>query len=262
MIDLNCDLGEGALLDGRLAEESLMDLVTSASIACGFHAGGPREMRAAVERAAAAGVAVGAHPSLYDRETFGRGDVNRVVSPRELEAVVLYQVAALKGFCDAAGVKLQHVKPHGTLYHVAASDEAVARAVAGAVRAVGADLILLTPPGSFLARAGEEAGLPVAREAFADRAYGADGRLVPRGAPGAILPPEVAARQALGLAREGRVRVAEGNELPMEADTICLHGDGPHALETALAVRQALLEAGVQLRPVAEVLLGHRAPGR
>ncbi len=241
VIDLNCDAGEGFGPYEAGADQHVIPCVTSVSIACGFHAGDPLAMERTVRLAREHGVAVGAHPGFPDRAGFGRRWLG--ISPREAEADVIYQVGALMGFCLAAGVRLQHVKPHGALYHQAAGDRELARAVVRAVKALDPALIIFAPAGSALHEEAERAGLRVAREAFADRGYDASGRLLPRGHPGALLAGEAAAAQAVRLALGGG------------ADTLCLHSDTPGAAETARAVRDALLASGVSLRPPASFLI-------
>ena len=240
-VDLNCDLGEGGRHDAEL-----MRLVTSANIACGGHAGTGRTMRAAVELAGRHGVAIGAHPGFADRDNFGRTE--QVLSGGDIESLVTRQVRALAGIARAAGLRLSHVKPHGGLYNLAARDPRVADAVARAVRRAGRRLILVGLAGSRLPEAGRARGLRVAREAFADRAYLPDGSLVPRGRPGSIiLDPGEAAAQALRIVREARVRALDGTDVPISADTICLHGDGPGAVAFARRLRAALGSLVVRL---------------
>jgi UPF0271 protein len=223
-VDLNCDLGEGA---GHDAE--LMTLITSANIACGAHAGDSATMRATVECARRHGVAIGAHPGFEDRENFGRREMPIAIG--EVRALVERQVEELRTM-DA----VTHVKPHGALYNVAARDAAVARAVAEAVRAVDPRLVLFALRGSELVRAGRAVGLRVAEEVFADRTYRADGSLTPRTEPGAVITDEAeAVAQGLRLAREG-------------ADTICLHGDGAHAVAFARRLNAELRNAGIAIR--------------
>lgn len=243
-IDLNADLGEsfGAYRLG--ADEALLAVVSSANVACGFHASDPRVMERTVALCKAHGVAVGAHPGFPDLVGFGRRSL--AASPSEVRADVIYQVGALRAFCDAHGVPLQHVKPHGALYNQACRDPALAEAVAAAVAAVDRRLLLYALPGSELAKAGERAGLTVKREGFADRGYRQDGSLVPRGEPGAIVEdPEEAGRRAARMVCEGRVTTREGADIAVAVDTICLHGDNPEALAIARAVRAHLAAAGV-----------------
>ena len=244
-IDLNADLGEHDH-SGGTADDALLALISSANIACGFHAGGPATMRATLARAVAHGVAVGAHPSYPDRAGFGRRFLD--ATPDEVYDDVLYQIGALAAFCRAAGVALAHVKPHGALYNHAAVDVPTAEAIVAAVRAYDPSLAVFAPPGSALLRAARDAGLPALAEAFADRAYTPDGTLRSRRLSGAVFDSaEDAARQALSIARDGRVHTYDGTWLPLRAETICLHGDAPGALDRARAVRQALEQAGIAI---------------
>jgi len=241
-IDMNADLGEGAGSD-----EAILGIVTSANVACGVHAGSPAEMRRVVRGAAARGVGVGAHPGLRDPEGFGRREI--ALRPEEARALVLDQIRALREIAAAEGVSLRHVKPHGALYHMAARDGAVARAIAEAAREVDPRLILVGPPGSEILEAARSARLAGAREAFADRAYRADGTLVPRGTAGALVEdPEEAARRAVRLAVEGKVASVDGADVSVAPDTICVHGDTPGAVEIARRVRAELERAGVEVR--------------
>jgi len=234
-IDLNCDLGEsfGAYTLG--SDAAIMPYITSANVACGFHAGDPSVMDATVRLCAARGVRVGAHPSTPDLQGFGRREM--ALSPDEAEALVLYQVGALAGFCRAHGVEMVHVKPHGALYNQAARDPALAAAVARAVLRFSRELALVGLAGSALVAAASEAGLKALSEGFPDRAYNPDGSLRSRKLPGAVLddPAQVAAN-AVRLARDGIVTPSGAIRL----DTLCLHGDNPLAVEAAKAVRQAL----------------------
>lgn len=242
-IDLNCDLGEGAGQD-----PFLMPLISSANVACGGHAGDEATMRETVRLAKMAWVSVGAHPGFEDRENFGRKEIS--LPSEEIYALVMRQIAALKGITDAADVALTHVKPHGALYNIAARDPLVAKAVAEAVRASGKYLVLYALAGSELVKAGIAAGLHVAREVFADRLYQADGSLVPRSQPGALHEAgEVMVGQVLDMVERGVVKTREGFEIAVQADTVCLHGDGAHAVRFAKTLRQALKDAGVQVKP-------------
>src|SRR3989442_8709738 len=247
-IDVNADLGEsfGAWTMG--GDEELMGLVSSANVACGFHAGDPVVMDLTVARAVRAGVALGAHPGHFDLRGFGRREI--AASPHEVEADVIYQVGALAAFARSHGARLIHVKPHGALYNQAAVDQALAGAIARATARVDRELVLVGLASSAtMRRAAEEAGLRYAAEAFADRAYEPDGSLRPRKIPGAVITdPEQAAAQALGIARDGLVRAASGAEVALRAETICLHGDNPHALAIARAVRRAFEAAGIEVR--------------
>ncbi len=243
-IDLNCDLGEGA---GHDAE--LMAFITSANIACGGHAGDADSMRTAVALAVRHGVAVGAHPGLNDREGFGRRE--QPLTPAQAHELVAAQVRALQQIARDAGARLTHVKPHGALYNMAARDAALAQAVAAAVREADPQLVLVGLAGSRLPAAGRACGLRVAGEVFADRSYEPDGALTPRSRPGALVTDEaVAAARVLRMVRDGRVRAADGTDVPVQADTVCIHGDGPRAVATARRLHQELRRAGIALLPL------------
>jgi UPF0271 protein len=245
-IDLNCDLGEsfGAWRMGE--DAALLALVSSANIACGFHAGDPTVMQQTVAQAASHGVAIGAHVSLPDLQGFGRREMR--VSADEVHAMTLYQIGALHAFARAAGARLAHVKPHGALYNMTARDRALADAIARAVHTFDPQLRLFALAGSALLDAGKAFGLPVAAEAFADRRYLADGTLQPRGEPGAVIDDAgLATAQAIGIARDGMVEAANGERLKLHADTLCLHGDGTHAVSLARQLRAALEAAGLRI---------------
>jgi 5-oxoprolinase (ATP-hydrolysing) subunit A len=246
-IDLNADVGEsfGAWKVGD--DEELIPLVTSVNVACGFHGGDPLVIEKTVRLAVGAGVAVGAHPGYADLQGFGRRDID--LSAAELEAAVLYQVSALAGIARACGTELKHVKAHGALYNRAARDRSVAACVGRGVRRVSAELVFVGLAGSVMLDAARDEGLAVAAEAFADRGYRADGSLVPRDQPGALLlVPDAAAAQAVSIARDGRVKTADGSWRELRADTICLHGDTPGAPARARAVRDGLTKAGIKVR--------------
>ena len=248
-IDLNCDMGESFGVYHIGADEDVFPHITSASIACGFHAGDPSVMRRTVERARSHGVAVGAHPGLPDLVGFGRRVMD--VTPEDAYDLVLYQVGALLGFAAAAGVPLQHVKPHGALYNMAASRAELAEAIARAVRDVDRDLALFGLAGSHLVRAGETEGLKAVNEAFADRNYLRDGSLVSRRrADAQVSDAEEATRRAVRMVREGLVRSVDGEDVAIRADTICIHGDGPHAAEFGRRLRSALDAEGVAVKAV------------
>ncbi|HUM01794.1 MAG TPA: 5-oxoprolinase subunit PxpA [Thermoanaerobaculia bacterium] len=239
-IDLNFDGGEGC------DDAALMPHVTTVNVACGAHAGDAATMRATVRLAAKSGVAVFAHPSYPDREAFGRRRMT--LPPAEVERLVREQVSALDAVAREEGVALSGVKPHGGLYHAAASEEATARALVEAARAVDPRLILVTSPGSRLLAAARGLGMRAVAEGFADRGYDAAGSLVPRGTAGALVEtPERAAAQALSLARDGFAVSVDGARVPLAVETICLHGDTPGAAANAAAVRRALEEAGIAL---------------
>ncbi|MHB8312575.1 MAG: LamB/YcsF family protein [Candidatus Dormibacteria bacterium] len=252
-IDLNADLGEsfGAYRMGD--DETLVPLLTSANVACGFHAGDPLVIDHTVRLLKAAGVALGAHPGFGDLVGFGRRDLG--ASHHQIETDVAYQVAAMAGMGRRVGVTLRHVKAHGALYNLAWRDQAVAAGVAAGVASLDLSLILVAPSGSALERAAGAAGLRVAREAFADRAYAVDGTLVPRHLPGAVLEdPSQVAERAVQIAREGEIGAVDGSLIELRADTICIHGDNPAAVALATAVRQALKSAGVGLRAMSAAL--------
>jgi len=251
-IDLNCDMGESF---GRYTlghDEAMMPFITSANIACGLHAGDPLIIERTVRLAHRHGVGIGAHPGFPDLQGFGRRTMG--LTPEEAGAFVLYQIGALAAFARAVGAELVHVKPHGALYNLAAQDRSLAEAIARAVARFSPHLILVGLANSRLIEAGLETGLPVAREAFADRAYEADGSLRSRRLPGAVLEdPAQAARQAVRIARDGVVVAYSGEEVAIQADTICLHGDSPTALDNARQVRQALVESGVEVVPLSRL---------
>ena len=246
-VDLNADVGEsfGAWSLGQ--DPALMSSITSASVACGFHAGDPGVMRATVGLALEHGVAVGAHPGFPDLAGFGRRELQ--VSPRDVEDFVVYQIGALAGIAAAQGVRLQHVKPHGALFNMAVRDAALADAIARAVAMIDKSMILFGLPGSELVAAGLRAGLRTACEVFADRAYRPDGTLVPRQEEGAVIHDagEVEAR-VIGMVRDQAVQAVDGTRVPLTVDTICVHGDTPGAAELAARIRSALEKAGVEVK--------------
>jgi 5-oxoprolinase (ATP-hydrolysing) subunit A len=249
-IDLNCDMGEsfGAYSIGADAE--VMASISSANIACGFHGGDPAVMRRTVRLARDAGVAVGAHPGLPDLVGFGRREIR--VTAQEAEDLVLYQIGALAAIAESEGVRLRHVKAHGALYNMAARDRALADAIARAVRACDSSLILFGLPASELIRAGEGAGLAVASEGFADRAYEADGSLTPRSRSGSVIHDvDTVVRRAVRMVEEERVTAADGSEIPLHIDTLCIHGDTPGAAELTHALAAGLARAGIAIAPVA-----------
>ena len=260
-INLNADLGEsfGAWTMGD--DQAMLALVDSANIACGFHAGDPQTMRATVRQALARGVSLGAHPSYPDLQGFGRRAMQ--FSPAEVENLLLYQVGALQALAAAEGGRVSHVKPHGALNNLACADQAIAQAVARAVRALDPGLILLAPAHSELARAGQAAGLPVALEVFADRAYLPDGQLVPRSRPDALVHgAEAALAHVRRMLDEGAIVAVDGTRLPTPIDSICVHGDGAEAVRTAAALRAGLQAAGFTPRPLDRLGLAGLPPGR
>ncbi len=241
-IDLNCDLGEGTGHD-----EELMPLITSANIACGFHAGDGGTMRATVLLALKHRVAIGAHPSLNDREHFGRRELP--VSPDEVRLLVLTQTRILQIIARQCGATVAHVKPHGALYHQAARDAGLAQAVAAAVREADPKLVLFGPPGSQLLAAGRARGLQVVSEVFADRTYQPDGSLTPRTEPGAVIADANAAvAQVREMVRDGRITAVDGSRVPITADTVCVHGDGPEAVFFATRLKAELRKSRIELK--------------
>jgi len=249
-IDLNADLGEGFGRYRLPDADALLGLVSSANIACGFHAGDPMVMRETVAGAVHHSVTVGAHPGYHDLRGFGRRETGS--SPAEIEQDVLYQIGALHGFAVAAGTQVRYVKPHGALYLRACRDSAAADAIAGALRAFDPDLVLLGLPGTELERAADRATLRFAREAFVDRAYLPDGHLVPRSEPGSVLHDvAVCVERAVRLVLDGQVEACNGEVLEIVPDSLCVHGDGPTALTLLRAVRDRLTTAGVELSPFA-----------
>jgi len=248
-IDLNADVGEsfGAYKLGH--DEALIPLITSANVACGFHAGDPTVMRTTVALAREYRVAVGAHPGFPDLVGFGRRDIN--ASPREVEDAVAYQIGALAGIAAAEGAQLQHVKAHGALYNMAVRNRSLADAIARATAAIDRTLVLLGLPGSELIEAGRRAGLRTASEGFADRAYQPDGTLVPRTQAGAVIDDaETVVDRAVMMAREHAVIAIDGSRVTIDVETICVHGDTPGAAALATRIRQALASANIDVRPL------------
>lgn len=248
-IDINCDMGE-SFGPWRMGEDGgVMPHITSANIACGAHAGDPGVMRRTVRLARAAGVAVGAHPGFADLQGFGRREMT--VDPSEIEDSLIAQIGALAAIARAEGVALQHVKAHGALYNMAARDRALADAIARAIASVDPALIMFGLPGSPMIEAGRAAGLRVASEGFADRAYQPDGSLAPRSRPGAVIDDAAAVvTRAVRMACEGVVLTPEGAEVALRVDTICVHGDTPGAAELTRRIREALQAAGASVSPI------------
>jgi len=241
-VDLNADLGEGAGHD-----DELFELISSANIATGFHAGDADTMHGAVSTAKARGVAVGAHPSFFDRENFGRKEMR--VSAEEVFDDVAYQLGIFQAIAAALGLQPNHVKPHGALYNMATRDQKLADAIARATKSVDSKLILFAPDDTDLARAGAARGLQIAREVFADRNYLASGALVPRTQSNALLDdPEEAAERVLRMLREGKVRSVDGIDVDVCAETVCVHGDTPEAVEFARVLRSRLAKEGITIR--------------
>jgi UPF0271 protein len=251
-IDLNCDMGEsfGAYKLGM--DEKIIQYITSANIACGWHAGDPMVMDKTVKMAVENGVGVGAHPGYPDLIGFGRRNMD--CTPDEIRSYLIYQVGALLGYCKVYGARLSHVKPHGALYLTAVVNEVVARAVAEAIVSIDSDLLyvaLAGAKGEMMTRIGNDVGLNVIYEAFPDRAYTPEGNLVSRREPGAVIkePGEVAER-ALRMVLEKRVIAVDGTSIPFEVDTLCVHGDTPTAVELTRSIREALESEGVELSPM------------
>jgi len=249
-IDLNADLGEGYGPFTVGDDAALLDIVTSANVACGFHAGDPSIMVATARAAKARGVSIGAHPGFHDLRGFGRRVIRATAD--EIEADVAYQIGALRACAALAGHRITHVKAHGALANLANAEDDVARAIARAVRGVDPGLVVVVMPGLAAERAAEAAGLAVVREIYADRAYAEDGTLAPRSQPGAVITDatEVATRTRR-MVEEGALRTLTGRRIPVSIDTVCVHGDDPHAVAVARAVRASLEEAGCTLAPFA-----------
>lgn len=250
---MNADCGESFGSWTLGGDTELLPLLSSVNVACGMHAGDPTVMERTVSLAKRLGVSVGAHPGYPDLQGFGRRKLQ--MGAEEVYALLIYQGGALLGFCRAAGIPLAHLKAHGALYNAAATDLGLAEAISRATRALDPDLILLAQSGSAMVHAGRSLGLRVAEEAFADRAYDRHGNLVPRSQPGAVLhDPQEIVRRVLRLVQEGEVETITGECIPLTAQSICLHGDNPQALAIAQALRQALAEAGVAVRPLPELV--------
>lgn len=246
VIDLNADLGEGFGRWSLTDDDQLLSVVTSANVACGFHAGDPSTMRRVCALAAERGVRIGAQVSYRDLAGFGRRSMD--VPPRELTDEIAYQIGALQVFARAAGATVDYVKPHGALYNRVVRDQEQAAAVVEGIQLSGDRLRVLGLPGSALHAAARKAGLPVVREAFADRAYTPEATLVPRGSPGAVISdPDTVLRRSVGIARDHQVVCADGQRVEVRARSLCLHGDTPGAAELAGRVRAALEAAGVRV---------------
>lgn len=248
-IDLNADVGESFGVYSIGNDRAIFQYISSANIACGMHAGDPQVMAETVACAQAVGVAVGAHPGFPDLSGFGRRVM--ALTPLEIRNHVMYQIGALQAFAAAAGTELAHVKPHGALYNLAARDFKLSCAIAEGIAAVNRKLILVGLAGSETIRAGIALGLKVANEVFADRGYTGDGTLIPRGQPGAIIDdPAAAAQRVLRLVQTGLVQTSDGTDIALRADTVCLHGDSPVAVETARLIKQELRSAGIVIAPL------------
>src|SRR5512137_1603836 len=251
-IDINCDMGEGFGAYTIGMDGELIRYISSANIACGFHAGDPQVMNKTVKLAKENGVGVGAHPGYPDLAGFGRRNMD--CTPGEVRDYVAYQIGALKAFCAIHGVPLQHVKPHGSLYNMSVGNEALIRAIVEAVAGVDRSVIYLALGGAqapLVTKIAKEAGIKVAFEAFPDRAYTPEGKLAPRSLPGAVIKdPKVAAERALRMAKEGKIITTDGSVLVMQIDTICVHGDNPSAVELVRQIRAAIEAEGIQVVPM------------
>lgn len=247
-LDLNCDMGEGFGAWRVGDDEAMLDIVSSANIACGFHAGDPVVMRKTIRMAKEKGVTIGAHPSFADLYGFGR---RRIIGdrPEDLEAQLIYQIAAIQGMAAAEGWPITHVKTHGALNNMAAEDADIAKVCASAVAAIDPGLIFVSTPYAESFRAGEKAGLRVVCEVFADRSYTAEGRLTPRSEPGAVIHDiGQSVDQVLEMALNNRIPTTAGTFLPVEAGTLCIHGDTAGAVDIAGRLRRDLIDAGVEIR--------------
>lgn len=251
-IDINCDMGEsfGAYTIGLDGE--VIRYISSANIACGLHAGDPRIMNLTVKLAKDNGVGVGAHPGYPDLAGFGRRNMD--CTPDEVRDYLIYQIGAMQGFCALHGVKLQHVKPHGSLYNICVGNENLSRAVAEAIAAIDVEILWVTLGGAqagLARKIADAAGIRVVFEAFPDRAYTPEGTLAPRKLPGAVITdPKRAAEQALRMAKEGRVIATDGTSIEMEVQTLCVHGDNPAAVDNVRMIRQALEAEGLRIVPL------------
>ncbi len=252
-VDINCDMGESFGVYRLGFDEEMMSHITSANIACGFHAGDPIVMERTIALAKNHGVSVGAHPGFPDLVGFGRR--NMELTPQEVRNDIIYQTGALAAFAQIDGLSLQHVKPHGQLYNLAAKDESMTKAICDAISALGKNLILVALSGSQMAEIATKSGLKVAREAFADRAYHRDGSLVSRKKEGSVIhDPERVAERVVRMIQEGKVQSIEGDLIDLEVDTICVHGDTPGAVQLARTIRRKLQEAAISVIPMGKFL--------
>ena len=247
-IDLNCDLGEGFGIYQAGVDEAIFPLISSANIACGFHAGDPQVMRRSVSLTLQHGVSIGAHPGTPDLQGFGRRAMD--LSLHEIENLLIYQVGALDGFARAAGGRIRHIKPHGWLYNEAAKNPDLSKTIVNTIRTMNPDWILFGATGSYLIAAAKEAGLPFAEEAFADRTYQRDASLSPRSQSGSLITdPDQAAQQCLDIVLRGKVKTTNGAEVPLRADTMCVHGDNPSVLSILNCIREELKRHSVSVSP-------------
>lgn len=248
-IDINCDMGEGFGAYKLGLDEEVIKYITSANIACGYHAGDPLVMERTISLAKNHGVSVGAHPGFPDLMGFGRRNIDATLP--EIRGYVIYQIGALQAFARAQGLKVEHVKPHGALWFMAVEDEKISEAIVEAIANVDKDLIFVAfagPKGKKMTKIGERIGLRVAYEAFADRAYTSEGALVSRRQPGAVIKdPDLVAQRALMMAKEGKVVAIDGTEIPFRPETLCVHGDTPGAVNLVERIQKTLTEAGVEV---------------
>lgn len=252
-IDLNCDLGEsfGAYKIGLDSE--VIPFISSANVACGYHASDPVVMSKTVKMCKEYGVHIGAHPGFPDLLGFGRRNMN--VSPSDAKAYVMYQIGALDAFCKANRVKIQHIKPHGALYNMAGKDYNLAKAICEGIYEINSAYILLGPSGSILLKAAEDTGLRSASEVFADRAYTDDGSLVPRTSEGAMITDEnIMISRVVRMIKNGEVETISGKIIPIKADSVCVHGDGAKAVEFVKLIRKELTESGIEITPIDEII--------
>ncbi|MCU9593372.1 LamB/YcsF family protein [Caldibacillus thermolactis] len=252
-VDINCDMGEsfGSYKLGR--DEEILDYVTSANIACGFHAGDPSTMKRTVQMALEKNVGIGAHPGVQDLVGFGRREIN--LSPEEAYDIVVYQIGALYAFVKSEGGKIQHVKPHGALFNMAAKDAQLAEAIAEAVYKVDPEMILFGLAGSELVKAGKKIGLRTANEVFSDRTYQQDGSLTSRREKNALITDHtIAVQQVIRMVKEGKVQSLQGVDVAIQADTICIHGDGINALDFAKYITKSLEDADIKVTKISNFL--------
>lgn len=252
-VDLNCDLGESFGRYKLGLDEEIIPLISSANVACGFHASDPVVMQNTIKMAKKSGIQVGAHPGFLDLMGFGRRNMD--ISLEEAKTYTKYQLGALYAFCKSEGIKIQHVKPHGALYNMAGKNYDLAKAICEAIYEFDKDIILLGLSGSQLIKAGKDTGLRVAREVFADRAYEDDGSLRARSKEGAVITDEnIAIDRVVKMVKENKVTAYSGKEIEIYADSICVHGDGVKALEFVKKIRERLLSEGIEILPLKEIV--------
>ncbi len=253
MVDINCDMGESFGVYKLGLDEEVIRYITSANIACGFHAGDPNVMDYTVKLALENSVCVGAHPGFPDLVGFGRRKL--YMDPEEVRTSMIYQIGALDAFARSRGILLQHVKAHGALNNMASTDYELAMAIGKAIKQVNDNLIYVAAAGSAMYRAGKELGLRVASEVFADRAYNPDGTLVSRKKPGAVIKdPETVTRRVIKMVTEGKVAAIDGTEITLKADTVCVHGDNPQAVELVKHLKTELEKNGIEIRPMKDFI--------